>query len=149
MMSHEQQQPILVYADGSVSPRHAGAGVVVQNALGHVVLVANRTLNGRVNNNEAEYHGLLLGLQIARGFVPQTVEFRLDSEVVVNQMLGRFAVNSRALKPLHREACVLARHLPAVAYVHIPRDENAVAHALAVEAAMGRQWCSKGVPCSG
>jgi ribonuclease HI len=73
------------------------------------------------------------------------IEIRLDSEVVVYQMIGKFAVRSAALKPLHRQACALARHFSHVSYVHIPRDQNLIADALAGEAVAGRRWHSQGV----
>ena len=65
---------------------------------------------------------------------------RLDSEVVVGQMTGRFAVNSPLLKPVHWAACELARNFPRVRYTHIPRGQNVLADALATEASAGRHW---------
>jgi len=70
----------------------------------------------------------------------QFAEIRLDSEVVVSQMIGRFSVNSATLKQWHQQACLLARSLTRVRYVHIPRELNGIADALAVEASAGRQW---------
>ena len=141
-MNHESQ--LVIYADGGISPSRAGAGIVVQNELGHVVLVANRTLKP-MTNTEAEYYGLIMALETAKRLPAQKIEVRLDSEVVVYQMAGKFAVRSATLKPLHRRACELARALPAVSYTHVPREQNLVANALAGEAVAGRRWCSKGI----
>lgn len=142
-MTHEAQ--LVIYADGGISPERAGAGVVVQDARGDVILVANRVLQ-RMTNNEAEYHGLLMALEAALRHPNHAIEIRLDSEVVVYQMLGKFAVRSPALKPLHRRACSLARKVPSITYTHIPREQNLIANALAGEAVAGRRWCSKGLP---
>jgi hypothetical protein len=58
----------------------------------------------------------------------------------VNQMIGRFAVNSSALKRLHQQACVLVNRFLNVRYTHIGREQNLLADALAFEAAAGRAW---------
>ncbi len=141
-MSHEAQ--LVIHADGGISPQRAGVGVVVQNERGLVILVANRILQ-RMTNTEAEYQGLIMALETAARFPAKSVEIRLDSEVVVYQMVGKYAVRSQALKPLHRRACSLARALPAVKYIHVRREYNLIANALAGEAVAGRQWASKGV----
>src|SRR5438445_301990 len=92
---------LIVYADGAINDSAAGAGAVVQDEHGEVLALGNRTLS-RMTNNEAEYAGLILGLEMAVSLAAQIraaqVEVRLDSEVVVYQMVGRFAVNSAALK---------------------------------------------------
>ncbi|NLF78342.1 MAG: ribonuclease HI family protein [Chloroflexi bacterium] len=139
---------LVIYADGAISPERAGAGIVVRDEQGHVILLANRILPC-VTNNEAEYAGLLMALEVAIQLDAGKIEICLDSEVVVNQMNGRFAVNSATLKPWHVQACERARHVRHLIYAHIPRSKNAVAHALATEAVAGRRWCTKGAPCSG
>jgi ribonuclease HI len=138
----------VIYADGAISPERSGAGIVMRDEKGHVVLLANRVLP-RLTNNEAEYAALIMALEVAVQQNAQAVEVRLDSEVVVNQMTGRFAVNSATLKPWHMQACERARHVPHLTYSHIPRTQNGIAHALAAEAVAGRRWCTKGAPCSG
>jgi len=139
---------LLIYADGAISPERAGAGIVVRDEQGHVILLANRILPC-LTSNEAEYAGLLMALEVAIQLSPRAIEICLDSEVVVNQMNGRFAVNSATLKPWHIQACDRARQVRHLSYAHIPRTKNAVAHALASEAVAGRRWCTKGAPCSG
>ncbi|MEP7284279.1 MAG: ribonuclease HI family protein [Chloroflexota bacterium] len=134
---------LIIYADGAIGGSTAGAGAVVQDRRGQVLALANRTLP-RMTNNEAEYAGLLLGLEMALRLAAGThtvqIEVRLDSEIVVYQMSGRFAVNSAALKRLHREACQRARNMTNLSYRHIPREANRIADALAGEAAAGRLW---------
>jgi ribonuclease HI len=143
-MSHESNK-LVIHADGGISPRQAGIGVVVQDIQGQVLLVANRTIPKPMTNNEAEYLGLIMALEIARRYGTQPIEIRLDSEVVINQMMGNFAVRSTVLKPLHRQACELARQLPNLQYKYVPRELNMVANALAYEATAGRRCSTKGV----
>ncbi|WP_119071493.1 ribonuclease HI family protein [Aggregatilinea lenta] len=147
-MNPAKHGTFVMYADGAISPERAGVGIVLCDEGGHVVLLANRVLP-RLTNNEAEYAALIMALEVAAQQNAQSVELRLDSEVVVNQMAGRFAVNSATLKAWHMQACDRARRIPHLTYTHIPRTRNGVAHALATEAVAGRRWCTKGAPCSG
>lgn len=130
---------LVIYADGAILPEQAGAGAVALDSSGRVVQLASRTLPA-MTSGEAEYAGLMLALEVAAAHSAQQVEIRLDSAVVVYQMIGRFAVNSPRLKRCHQQACELARRLVQVQYRHVPRGENRLADALAIEAAAGRLW---------
>lgn len=139
---------LVVYVDGAANGRGDGegaAGAVAMTAEGHILHWAScqvrSAANGRpgVTNIEAEYAGLVLGIEIAtRFFRPRTVEIRCDCEVVVRQMRGEFGVKSPAIKPWHRRACELARDLANVRYVHVRREFNQLANALAAEALRGQ-----------
>lgn len=95
---------LVIYTDGSQTPEGAGAGVVVLDAGGQAVHLENRILP-QMTNNEAEYAALALGLQIAARLGADTVEIRADSDVMVNQMTGSFAIKSHRLKDAHWKAC--------------------------------------------
>lgn len=49
-------------------------------------------------NNEAKYEALLSGLTVARTLGATKVKVRANSQVVVNQVWGEFAVKSDKLK---------------------------------------------------
>ncbi len=134
---------VIFQADGAITPHAAGAGAIAYDEHGILLMIGNRTL-APMTNNEAEYAGLLLVLEIAEPFRALPIEIRMDSEIVVYQMRGRFAVNSPALKVLHRQACALATHFRALSYVHVPREQNRMADALAADAVAGRLWTLKG-----
>lgn len=149
---HHSSATYVAYADGgsgnTLAHGKSGAGVIVQAANGTLIALSNRTLPAQTST-EAEYAALLLALEVlidvvaactANLPVALSVDLCMDSEVVVKQMLGQCAVNSSRLKPLHRTACELARQLPHLRYVHIPRDHNRLADALAGEAANGHIW---------
>jgi ribonuclease HI len=89
-----------------------------------------------LTNNEAEYAGLILGLGLARAAGARETVCVLDSEVVVGQMEGRFAVNSAGLRRWHWQACEAARGLPSVRYCLVPRALNRLADGLAGQASM-------------
>jgi ribonuclease HI len=130
---------VTVYADGSITPKRGGAGAIVLDATGAVLLLANRVLPA-MTSSEAEYAGLILGMELALQADAALAEIRLDSEVVVNQMAGYYAVNSPRLKTLHWQACDLARQFARVVYIHVRREQNVLADALATEASAGREW---------
>lgn len=130
---------LILYTDGSINPERSGAGVIACNTRGEILEIANKTLP-MMTNNEAEYEGLLLAFHIAARRQATEIEIRMDSEIIVGQMSGRFAVNSPRLKPLHSRACELARQFQWVQYVHVLRHLNALADALASEASDGRRW---------
>lgn len=130
---------LIAYADGATGHRnkHTGVGAVLLNGEGHIVAWANRQLE-EMTNNEAEYAGLVLALELAAEYRPGRLHVYLDSAVVVRQMNGRYGVRSPALKGWHRRACQLARRLRQVTYKHIPRERNRLADAMAYEALTGR-----------
>jgi len=130
---------LTLYTDGSLTPQGAGAGVVILDVTGKLVHIQSQTL-AYATNNEAEYAALVLGFQQGVRFNAEFVEVRADSEVMVEQMRGNFAVKSHRLKQIHWQTCQLARQFVRVRYTCIPREENAFADALAAEAAAGREW---------
>jgi len=82
---------------------------------------------GRQTNNVAEYQGLLLGLQHAQELGYRAVEVRADSQLLIRQLKGEYAVRHAGLKPLHAEALRLLRGFEKVDLKHVPREENSLA----------------------
>jgi ribonuclease HI len=130
---------LVAYADGATGHQnnHTGVGAVLLDGKGHILAWANRRLE-QMTNNEAEYAGLVLALEMAARLQPRRLRIYLDSAVVVGQMKGECGVRSATLKPWHLRACRLARRLKQVTYQHIPRERNRLADALAYEALTGR-----------
>jgi ribonuclease HI len=137
----DRDRRLILYIDGSINPARSGAGVVALDRHNRVWQVANRALPV-MTNNEAEYMALLLAFEVALGARAVDLDVRSDSEIVVGQMIGNFAVNSPRLKALHQQACGWATRFQRVTYTHIPREENSLADALAGEASSGRRWCT-------
>jgi ribonuclease HI len=89
---------------------------------------------GVCTNNVAEYRSLIAGLiAAARHAVPELV-VRMDSELVVRQMLGQYKVKNEGLKPLHAEARAATLKVGRVRFESVPRDDNGRADALVNEA---------------
>jgi len=85
-------------------------------------------------NNEAEYTGLLLGLQAAKENGVTKIEIEGDSQLVINQVLGAWQVKTPSLVPLKSKAASLYYTFPTRLLRHIPRELNTDADFLSKEA---------------
>jgi ribonuclease HI len=117
-----------VFSDGAArgNPGPAGAGAVLTDAKGNVLARLGHFL-GRQTNNVAEYQGLILGLRRAQEMGAREVEVRADSQLMIRQLAGQYAVRNAALKPLHAEALRLLRGFARYGLQHIPREQNSLA----------------------
>ncbi|MFL6136421.1 MAG: bifunctional RNase H/acid phosphatase [Frankiaceae bacterium] len=136
----------VIEADGGSrgNPGPAGFGAVVRDAASGEVVAEVAGGIGRATNNVAEYRGLLAGLACAAELGASSVEARMDSKLVVEQLSGRWQVKHPDLKPLASEASRLARAIGDVRFRWVPREQNKHADRLANEAmddaAAGREW---------
>src|SRR3954470_20001183 len=112
---------LVVEADGGSrgNPGPRGYGALVRDAATGEVLAEVAEGIGRASNNVAEYRGLLAGLRAAAE-VPdvESVEVRMDSKLVVEQMSGRWQVKHPDMRVLRREAAELVAALPVVTFTH-------------------------------
>jgi len=75
-------------------------------------------------NNVAEYSGLVTGLQCARAMGVNHIKVEGDSQLVVKQINGEYAVKAENLKPLYHEALSLSTLFQSFELKHIPRALN-------------------------
>ena len=132
---------LVIEADGGSrgNPGPAGYGALVKDADTGRLLAERAASVGRATNNVAEYGGLVAGLEAALGIDPTaTVEVRMDSKLVVEQMSGRWQIKHPDMKKLAVQARDLARQLAQVRYTWIPRAQNSAADALANSAMDGK-----------
>jgi len=127
---------VVVEADGGSrgNPGPAGYGAVVKDAESGEVLAERAVGLGVATNNVAEYSGLVAGLEAAAEVGASTVDVRMDSKLVVEQMCGRWKIKHAALQPLALRAKELAGRFSRVTYAWIPRAQNSHADRLANEA---------------
>jgi ribonuclease HI len=118
----------IVYSDGGSrgNPGPSAAGFVVMNDQEHVLHEGGMYL-GIATNNIAEYHGVRLGLEKALSMGVRTVDFRIDSLLVVNQMNGIYQIKNRELWPIHERIKELAAQFEKVAFSHVRREFNQLA----------------------
>jgi ribonuclease HI len=115
-----------VWFDGACSgnPGPMGAGAIVVAGSERKVLSMSKGLG---TNNEAEYHGLILGLRHALASGATTATVHGDSQLVLRQLAGAYHVRAGNLKGLHEEARALLRRFEAVSLEWVPRGRNAEA----------------------
>ncbi|MBK9516637.1 MAG: ribonuclease HI family protein [Anaeromyxobacter sp.] len=120
-----------LFTDGAArgNPGPAGAGAVIVSPEGHIVAKVGKFL-GDETNNVAEYMGLIIGLKRAKAMGIKELDVLADSELMVRQLNGEYAVKAEHLKPLHEEAKGLLKAFTAIEIRHIPREENAQADAM-------------------
>ena len=126
---------LIAYADGASrgNPGPSSFGVVVYDEAGKELHRSSRAL-GRATNNQAEYRGAIAALEAALGLGASEVELRMDSELIVRQLSGRYRVKNPGLAPLYKRILDLRTRFQRVAIVHVPRAQNKVADKLANEA---------------
>jgi ribonuclease HI len=115
--------------------RRSGVAVVVRDGAGRILQVASRRLDP-MTNNEAEYEALILALELAlaRQEGHHEVAFLVDSQIVVGQVAGEFAVRDGRLAGRWVRARRLLAQMPRATLVFVPRECNRLADALAQEA---------------
>ena len=130
---------VIVEADGGSrgNPGPAGYGAVVRDKLTGETLAERKGFIGVATNNVAEYQGLIAGLRAAAELNAETVDVRMDSKLVVEQMSGRWKIKHPSMQPLAREAREVAEGFARIGYEWIPRERNKQADRLANEAMDG------------
>jgi ribonuclease HI len=121
-----------IYADGASrgNPGPAAIGAVVYDKRKREAATVSRRI-GRGTNNEAEYQAAIAGLEAALGLGGGSVQLRMDSELVVRQLLFRYKVRNPRLRPLFERILELRRQFASFAVKHVPREQNKRADALA------------------
>ncbi len=94
-----------LYIDGSSlgNPGEGGCAFVLVQGDNEVVREGSYYL-GIVTNNEAEYYGLIKGLNEAIKIGVDEIEIVTDSELLYKQLLGKYKVKAKNLRPLHAKA---------------------------------------------
>jgi ribonuclease HI len=131
-----------LFTDGAArgNPGPAGLGMVIEDDEGMRLWGGCRYV-GTATNNRAEYLALIDGLVKAAEWHPDVLDVHLDSDLVVQQVGGRYRVRNADLQPLHQQAIGLLRGFPKVSVRHVPREQNRGADALAnraIDEATGR-----------
>jgi len=128
----ERHRSLNVYIDGAAvpNPGPSGIGVVIYNERKKKVKEVKKSI-GLASNNMAEYEALIQGLKESKKLSAGTVNIFSDSELLVNQMSGKFRINDRELKALFQQAKSLENKFEKVSYRLIARDKNKVADQLA------------------
>ena len=85
-------------------------------------------------NNEAEYLSLIKGMKLALNYNIKSIRVEGDSNLILNQMSGKYQVKAENLIPLYNAAKILESEFNLISYHHIRREFNKEADKLANQA---------------
>jgi len=142
---------IEVYVDGLCEDRNPGGTATY----GFLVLKDGEVITQRcgvvgsgqgMSNNVAEYAALceVLKYLLDRGLDREEVVIRSDSQLLVNQMSGRWQVRGGLYIDKYLEAAGLAARFRNIRFEWIPRELNTRADSLSRRAYARVRWRSRG-----
>lgn len=128
---------LIIFTDGGArgNPGPAGIGVVIMDSAEKVLKEFGEYI-GETTNNMAEYEALVRALKAAKELFgtelcEKRIEVRMDSELVVRQLEGKYKVKEPSLKEQFAKiATMRLEDAPNITFVHIPREKNARADKL-------------------
>ncbi|CAI9832256.1 MAG: reverse transcriptase-like protein [Nitrosopumilus sp.] len=106
---------MIIYVDGSGGPR-GGFGYYAEDGS------SRYEERPGITSNQAEYLAVIAALEGRAG--QRGLVICSDSQVTVNQLNHKYAINSRQLRDLARQAWSLMAEVPGVEIRWVPRGEN-------------------------
>jgi len=123
---------VLVYSDGASKGNPGDSGIAYVIADTHArPLYEECAYIGRATNNEAEYQALMAAMRKALELGKTKASFFSDSELVVNQVMGRWKISKATMAGYVREIQQLRRKFESFSLKAIPREQNTRADHLA------------------
>ncbi|MFA6263639.1 MAG: ribonuclease HI family protein [Candidatus Babeliales bacterium] len=129
-------EKLVIFIDGAArgNPGPAGVGIAISH--NRKLVVEKGFYLGEKTNNQAEYTALVCALALAHAFCEKhhivTPHFYIfsDSELLVRQMTGKYAIKNTALVHLKGVAVQLLKNCTHT-FTHVLREKNKVADKLA------------------
>ena len=114
---------VITNSDGGSrgNPGQAAIGVIVRN--NEKIIKTYKEKIGIKTNNEAEYHALIKALNLALKYSKE-IQCILDSELVVKQLQGEYAVLKPELKALYLTVKELEKHFKQITYKYVKREDK-------------------------
>jgi ribonuclease HI len=108
---------------------HAAGGAVISDLEGRLLRHVGHWIDVG-SNNVAEWTGLLVGLRAAFDLGATHVEVFGDSELVVKQFLGEYAIRNEKLRALAMQVAQVRRQFADVSIAWYRREENKAADSI-------------------
>lgn len=134
-------QKIIIYTDGGArgNPGPGAIGVVICDEKSRPIKKYGQYLGPRVTNNEAEYQAVIFALKKVKllfgkkKMQERAIEVRSDSELLVQQITGKYKISEPTIQQLFLELWNLKVDFPYIHFVAVPREKNKEADALVNE----------------
>lgn len=101
----------------------ADAGVVLISPEGKTIEYALK-FQFRATNNEAEYEAAIAGLQLCRASEAKYVKLRMESQLVVNQILGEYEAREPSMQKYLEKIKGLIALFEGFKVERLPRSHN-------------------------
>ena len=105
------------------NPGISGCGAVIYHD-GDEIWSDSFFVGINATNNHAEYAGLILGLQQAIEMNVKSILVQGDSELIINQMTGKYRCHSANLIELYNKAKELEAKFTEIRFQHVLRNFN-------------------------
>ncbi len=123
-------EKIIVYADGGArgNPGPAAIGVVIMRGNRAIGKYAESV--GKRTNNEAEYEAVIFALKKLKHLFGKQktrdleIEVKMDSELVVRQLSGKYKITEKRFYPLFIKIWNLKMDFGDISFTEIPREKN-------------------------
>ena len=124
-----------VYVDGCSrgNPGPSGIGYRVVDAYGRVLAEGGEFV-GFATSRVAEYYAMREGIERAISLGLKNVRFVSDNLMMVNQLNGVYKIKNSDLMPIYDDIKTMLYKIESCAFVHVKREHNREADALANEA---------------
>lgn len=121
-------EKIIAYSDGGSrgNPGPSASGYVLMQESGEVIAEGGEYL-GVTTNNVAEYTAVLQGLLRARELGYEEVDFRMDSQLVANQLNGIYKIKHPDLAVINQKIQQVVDEFNKVTFSHVRREYNKLA----------------------
>ena len=122
---------LVINTDGAArgNPGPAAIGATIKDERGRLIAQISQRI-GIATNNQAEYRAVIAALKEAIRLGAKKVDISVDSQLVVQQIGGRYRVKNARLKPLFQEVKRLTERFETFTVAHIPRNQNTEADSL-------------------
>ena len=132
-MAVNKAKRLIINTDGAAvpNPGPAGIGAIIHDEKGKTVAEISQYI-GEATNNKAEFLALITALEKALELGAEHVDLRLDSELLVRQIEGKY--RSKLMKELYEQVVSLLDEFKSYTVKHIPREQNKEADALSKRA---------------
>lgn len=116
---------LIIYTDGGArgNPGPASIGIVICNERNEMIKECSKFI-GKATNNQAEYQAIIYALEKAKQLKVETIDFYLDSELVVQQLNRKFKIKDRNLATLFIKIWNLSQGFKKINFFYIPRERN-------------------------